>query len=63
MDILTRPEEANKIISKLVYVLDTKANAGCDNKEWKGFENGNGTEFGSDIDKLIKRSKKYLNSK
>jgi N-acetyl-anhydromuramyl-L-alanine amidase AmpD len=65
MDIVDRLEEANKIIVRLVEVLDKKYNAGNNDKPktWEGFVNCNRTEIGTDIDRLIKRSKKYLNSK
>lgn len=55
--------ELIKLAERVVDVLDKKASAGVYNKEWKGFTNGNGTEVGVDIDRLIKHCKKIINTK
>lgn len=53
--------EANKIIDNLILLLDVKARNGCDdkNKSWVGYQNGDGVEIGIDIEKIIKKAKKY----
>ena len=53
--------EANAIIDKIIKILDVKARAGCfvKNKAWSNFSNGNGTEIGVDIERLIKKAKNY----
>ena len=54
-------EEANKIIDNLISILDVKARKGCNDKtiSWVGIQNGNGVEIGVDIEKLIRKAKKY----
>ena len=54
-------EEANKIIDNLISILDVKARKGCNDKisSWVGVQNGNGIEIGVDIEKLIRKAKKY----
>lgn len=40
-----------------------KSLRGCEVKNWVGFQNGNGTDVGQDIERLIKRAEreqKYL---
>lgn len=44
----------------VIKVLDTKARAGCDDSSWVGYSNGNGTEIGVDIERLIKQAKRLL---
>ena len=55
-------DEANKIIKSIIKILDVKARQGCNQKDgaWFGFQNGNGEEVGKDIEKLIIKSKKYI---
>ena len=53
----------HRLSSGVVMVLKNKALRGCDEKSWIGFQNGNGTEVGKDIERLIKRAEreqKYL---
>ena len=54
-------KEANKIIDNLILLLDVKARAGCNDKNtsWVGIQNGDGVEIGIDIEKIIKKAKKY----
>ena len=54
-------EEANKIIDNLISILDIKARKSCNDKisSWIGVQNGNGVEIGVDIEKLIRKAKKY----
>lgn len=44
----------------IVKILDKKARAGCSNPSWEGYQNGNGTEVGKDIEKLIRKAKRIL---
>ena len=53
-------DEANRIIKSIIKILDEKAHKGSDNKVWFGFQNGNGEEVGKDIERLIIKSKKYI---
>lgn len=49
--------------SALIQVLKVKSLRGCEVKNWLGFQNGNGTDVGQDIERLIKRAEreqKYL---
>lgn len=49
--------------STLIQVLKVKSLRGCEVKNWVGFQNGNGTDVGQDIERLIKRAEreqKYL---
>ncbi len=49
--------------STLIQVLKVKSLRGCEVKNWSGFQNGNGTDVGQDIERLIKkaeREQKYL---
>lgn len=53
----------HRLSSGVIIVLKNKALRGCDEKSWIGFQNGNGTEVGKDIERLIKRAEreqKYL---
>ena len=53
----------NGLSSALIQVLKVKSLRGCKVKNWLGFENGNGTDVGQDIERLIKRAEreqKYL---
>lgn len=51
-----------KYIKKVIYILDVKANEGCNQKlrRWTGFQNCNGKEVGVSIDKLIEQGKKLI---
>ena len=44
----------------VLKILDEKAHRGCDNKEWVGFQNGNGEYVGKDIKRIIIKAKKFL---
>ena len=44
----------------VVEVLDKRAKAGHLNPSWQGFQNGNGVEVGSDIDRLICKARRIL---
>ena len=53
----------NRLSSMLIQVLKVKSLRGCEVKNWLGFQNGNGTDVGQDIERLIKRAEreqKYL---
>ena len=55
--------KCNKInlAQKIINILDIKARSGCYSKPaWEGFQNGNGTDVGNDIEKLIKQAKTEL---
>ena len=58
--------DAIQIFHNILDVMDVKAREGCDpsytnlNLSWEGFENGNGVEIGKDIEKFIRKIKKYL---
>lgn len=45
---------------EVIRILDKKANRGCSQQSWEGFENGNGEEIGTHIDKLIRKAKKIV---
>lgn len=52
-----------RVASTLIQVLKVKSLRGCEVKNWVGFQNGNGTDVGQDIERLIKRAEreqKYL---
>lgn len=53
---------ATKLAEMVVQVLDKKCRNGCspNNYKWDGFQNGNGTECGVDIERLINKAKKFL---
>lgn len=48
------------LAERVIKVLDVKARAGCNNPSWVGYSNGNGTEIGVDIERLIKHAKRLL---
>lgn len=59
-----RPKKIDFSLAQMVIdVLDIKGRAGCNDKSWIGFQNGNGTEIGSDIERLIKKAKKQIEGK
>ena len=49
-----------RLAQTIVKVLDVKARAGCSEPSWIGYSNGNGTEIGVDIERLIKQAKRLL---
>ena len=50
-----------KFCNRVIEVLDKKARNGCyGDPSWIGFQNGNGTEVGKDIEALIKRAKQIV---
>lgn len=53
---------ATHLAKNIIKILDKKGRAGCNNQGWAGFENGNGTEIGVDIERLIKQAKRFLTS-
>ncbi len=48
----------HSLSSGVIMVLKNKALRGCDEKSWIGFQNGNGTEVGKDVERLIKIAEK-----
>ena len=61
------PTDANNVLAavllakKVIDVLDKKCRNGCTGKHsWVGFQNGNGTECGVDIERLIRQAKRLL---
>ena len=52
-------EEGIKLAKLVVSILDKKAHKGCAVKSWVGFENGNGEEIGTDIDRIVNEAKNY----
>ena len=57
-------EAKDKIIIKLskriVDILDVKANKGCKQQKWEGFQNSEGEDVWKDIDELIFTAKQML---
>ncbi len=53
---------AVRLAEKVIKVLDKKCRNGCTGEHytWEGFQNGNGTECGVDIERLIKQAKRLL---
>ena len=53
---------AIKLAKKVIEVLDKKCRSGCegDHYTWVGFQNGNGTECGVDIERLINQAKRII---
>ena len=49
-----------KLAREVIRVLDKRCKVSPDDT-WTGYENANGYEVGSDIEKLIKRAKRTLN--
>ena len=54
--------EAICLAEKVIEILDKKCRKGCTNSAWIGFQNGEGTECGIDIEHLIKQAKQLLNN-
>lgn len=62
------PTDANSVLAavclaeKVIDVLDKKCRNGCTGEHytWVGFQNGNGTECGVDIERLIRQAKRLL---
>ena len=48
---------------EIVRVLDKKANKGCKYKSWIGFVNGDNEEFGTEVEKIIKKAKKIIHDR
>ena len=62
-EIRTLKAEKKELACRLIQVLKVKSLRGCEVKNWVGFQNGNGTDVGQDIERLIKRAEreqKYL---
>lgn len=53
--------EAICLAEKVIEILDKKCRKGCTNPTWVGFENGEGSECGIDIENLIKKAKQFKN--
>ena len=53
---------AVRLAEKVIEILDKKCRNGCTGEHytWEGFQNGNGTECGVDIERLIKQAKRLL---
>lgn len=51
---------AENLAETVINVMDKKGRAGCKNRTWIGFENGNGIEIGTDIENMIKQAKQFL---
>lgn len=51
-----------RLAKRIVRVLETRALAGCKHPNWKGFENGNGSEVGGEIDALIKAAQRIIDN-
>lgn len=56
----TKLKEAVKLLESIIYILDVKSLEGCTDKNWFGFQNGNGVEVGKDINNLIVKSKEFI---
>jgi hypothetical protein len=52
--------QLTRLAAEVVRVLDRRCKAGCTKPDWYGFENGNGSEVGSEIERLINRAKRIL---
>lgn len=52
--------EAICLAEKVIEILDKKCRKGCTNSAWIGFQNGEGTECGIDIEHLIKQAKQFV---
>ena len=52
--------EMLEMLEKGIEILDVKCADGCENKTWKGFQNGNGEDVGLEIDKFIKEAKQLI---
>lgn len=51
---------AVRLAETVIKVMDIKGRAGLSDPTWVGFENGNGTEIGKDIEKMIRQAKRFL---
>ena len=51
---------AVRLAETVIKVMDKKGKAGCNDPTWIGFQNGNGTEIGVDIERMIKQAKRFL---
>lgn len=51
---------AVRLAEDVIKTLDVKSRAGCIDRSWKGHTNGNGTEIGKDIERVIKKAKRLL---
>ena len=48
------------LAKKVIEILDKKCRKGCTDPTWVGFQNGNGSECGIDIERLIKQAKRLI---
>lgn len=60
-NLIKRLVDGVRLAQTVIKVLDVKARAGCKEQSWIGYSNGNGTEIGVDIERLIKQAKRCLN--
>ena len=54
-------ESGIRLAKLVISILDKKAHKGCVDKSWAGFQNGNGEEIGTDIDRIVNEAKKLIN--
>ena len=52
--------EAEVLLHEIIKVLK-KGTEGCDIIRWAGTDNGNGEEYGTELDEIIIKIKKYFN--
>ena len=54
--------DAQTLAKEIIRLLDVKARRGVRKPEetWIGFENGEGVEIGTDIERLIKKAKAVI---
>ena len=48
------------LAKKVIEILDKKCRRGCTDPTWVGFQNGDGSECGIDIERLIKQAKRLI---
>lgn len=53
-------ERVLNLPKNIIEILDIKANHGCKYKGWKGVCNGNGTDIGEDMDRLVRKAHRLL---
>lgn len=52
--------DAVRLAKTVINVMDKKGKAGCKEPTWIGIQNGNGTEIGVDIERMIKQAKRFI---
>ena len=58
--LISKAPEMLEKLKECIDILDVKCAYGCENKTWKGFQNGNGEDIGIEIDRFIKESKQLI---